>query len=110
MKRRRNFTVSERKAGNGHEQVSKIVRAGEFEELHKALFVWLKRKQAQGIGVTGPLLDEKALELSKLIYGDNSRFSVSEGWRWRFGKRHVELVEHGEQLSPDRPAAESFVE
>ena len=96
----------------GMSRSAKIVRAGEFKELDKALFVWLKPKRAQGIAVTRPLLCEKALELSKLIYGDNSSFSASEGWRWRFGKRHGihELVEHGEQLSADRPAAESFVE
>ena len=60
----------------GMSRSAKIVRAGEFKELHKALFIWLKQKRAQGIAVTGPLLCEKALELSKLIYGDNSSFSA----------------------------------
>ena len=96
----------------GMSRSAKIIRAGEFEEVDKALFVWLKQKRAQGIAATGLLLCEKALELSKMIYGNDSSFSASEGWRWRFGKRHGihELVEHDEQLSADRPAAESFVE
>ena len=58
---------------------AKIIRAGDFEELDKALFVWLKQKRAQDIAVTGPLLCEKALELSKMIYGDDSSFSASVG-------------------------------
>ena len=40
----------------GMSRSTKIVRVGEFEELDKALFIWVKQKRAQGIAVTGPLL------------------------------------------------------
>lgn len=50
-------------------------------------FIWLKQKWVEGIGVTGSLYCKKALELSKMIYSNDMRFSASEGWRWTFSKR-----------------------
>ena len=65
---------------------------------------------------TGPILKAKAIELHKMLSearGDQpmKEFVASEGWLWRFSKRHGirQLSLQGEKLSADKPAAEHFV-
>ncbi len=64
----------------------------------------------------GPIVQAKARELHKKLLvkrgGENSEsFTASDGWLWRFSKRHGirQLLLQGEKLSADRPAAEAFV-
>lgn len=99
-----NSMVSKRNVGNGYEQINKT---------YLCWWAWGARQSFIPLGeVTGPLLCENTLELSKMIYSNDMRFSASKGWRWMFGKWHgiFELVEQDEQLSADRPAADSFIE
>ena len=64
-----------------------------------------------GIPVTGPILCQKAVQLSKKLFGEDYRFAASEGWRWRFCNRHgIRCISsQGEKLSANSDAAVDFV-
>ena len=64
-----------------------------------------------GIPISGPMLCEKAIDLSKRLFGDEASFIANEGWKWCFCKRHGirNLSLQGEKLSADNEGAESFV-
>lgn len=57
------------------------------------------------------MLCEKALDLCKKLHGEAAAFNASDGWKWRFCKRHGirQLSLQGEKLSADRDAADTFV-
>ena len=44
--------------------------------------VGFKQKRTEGVPVSGPMLCEKAVELSKGLHGEGATFSASEGWKW----------------------------
>ena len=60
-----------------------------------------------GVPISGPVLCEKAVQLHKKMYGEESSFSGSTGWQWRFCKRHRlrNLSLGGEKLSGDKEAS-----
>ena len=43
--------------------------------------------------------------------GPHREFAASDGWLWRFSKRHGirQLTLQGEKLSADKPAADNFI-
>ena len=47
------------------------VREGQFEKLDKAFFMWFMQQRSKGVSVSGPLLQEKALQF---FPNDLSRF------------------------------------
>ena len=61
--------------------------------------------------MSGPMLCEKAVQLSSQLNGDEAKFVASEGWKWRFCRRHGirNLSVHGEKVSADKEAASDFV-
>ena len=65
----------------------------------------------EGIPISGPILCEKAVQLHKKMCGEESSFSGSTGWQWRFYKRHgiCNLSLEGEKLSADTEASAAFV-
>ena len=89
---------------------AKTMKIGRDIKLDQAVFLWFRQKRAEGLPISGPILCEKAVELSKLLRAD-SNFKASGGWRWRFCKRHGirELSLQGEKLSADKDAAEMFI-
>ena len=90
---------------------TKVTKCGNKEKLDKAVYLWFKQKRMEGVPVSGPLLCEKAVQLSKLMFGDAAQFMASDGWKWRFCKRYgiKNLAVHGEKLSGDKVAAKAFV-
>ena len=60
--------------------------------------------------VSGPLLCEKAVSLSRVLNGETD-FTASKGWAWRFCQRHgiCQLSLQGEKLSSEKKQAEEFV-
>ena len=66
----------------------KTMRMGGDEKLDEAVYVWFRQKRQEKSPVTGPILCEKALQLSKILSGKNfKKFVASTGWLWRFCKR-----------------------
>lgn len=95
----------------GMKKKAKVMKVGDDQRLDQAVFVWFKQKRAEGVPISGPLLCEKALELGKIIQGEDTKFKASEGWKWRFCQRHGirQLSFQGEKLSADKEAADQFV-
>ena len=42
-----------------------------YQKLDSTLHLWFRQQRQKGIPVTGPILQEKATELYKLIYADS---------------------------------------
>ncbi|KAK8774506.1 hypothetical protein V5799_010962 [Amblyomma americanum] len=64
----------------------KRLREAAHPELEKAVFLWLKRARSCSLPVSGPILREKAEQLS-LRFGIED-FKCSDGWVSRFKERH----------------------
>ena len=90
----------------------KVMKLGDDPLLDKAVYVWFRQKRMEGVPISGPLLCEKAVVLYKTLHKDAkaSNFIASEGWKWRFCKRHGirQLSFQGEKLSADSDAAVEF--
>ena len=58
-----------------------IVRKGQLDKLDKACFTWFMQQRSKGAPVSGPLLQEKALQLFPTIYPDSNAesFKASSG-------------------------------
>ena len=89
-----------------------IVRDAHFHKLDEACYIWFQQQRAKGAPVSGPLLQEKALQLFPSLYPDEdeSAFKASSGWLHKFCRRHGvrELSLQGEALSADTSAVEPF--
>ena len=87
----------------------KTMKLGEDCTLDQAVFLWFKQKRAEGIPISGHIICEKAVELSKLLRPD-SNFKASSGWRWQFCQRHDirELSLQGERRDADTDAAKNL--
>ena len=89
----------------------KTMRLGTSTILGKAVYLWFKQKRMDGIPISGPILCEKAIQLSKKLFGEGYKFVASEGWKWRFCDRHGirSISSQGEKLAADTDAAVDFV-
>nr|CAD2203470.1 unnamed protein product [Meloidogyne enterolobii] len=65
------------------------ITGGKNKELDEALIGWVRLQQADNIPINGPILKEKALEMSKILMGESSTFAASDGWLSRFKERHA---------------------
>lgn len=63
----------------------KKVRAANFEDIDKAVFAWFRETRSKNIPISGPLIQEKAKELGKLL--GHLNFKASTGWLNRFRNR-----------------------
>ena len=95
----------------GMQKKAKIMQVGDDVQHDKAVFLWFKQKRIKGIPISGPILCEKAVQLHKKLYGDQSQFTGSTGWQWRFCKCHGirNLSLQGEKLSADKVASDNFI-
>ena len=59
----------------------KIMKIGDDQWLDQAVYIWFKQKRMEGVPISGPMLCEKAIELSKCLHGAESKFSACEGWK-----------------------------
>lgn len=72
---------------NGNYNVRrKFVGPGLGTTIDKVVFEWFQRVRAQKIPVSGPMLQEKALEVSKEL--GEIDFKASNGWLEKFRNRH----------------------
>lgn len=80
------------------------------EKIDEAVFLWFSQERQKGVPISGPLIQEKALQLNKLMNGD-SAFTASNGWLDRWKKRHGirQLTISGEKLSADTASAEEYL-
>ncbi|GFX38324.1 jerky protein homolog-like [Trichonephila clavipes] len=81
-----------------------------YDKVDNALHIWFTQERQRGTPLSGPIIQEKAIQLNKLMNGDAS-FSASIGWLDRWKKRHGvrQLTNTGEKLSSDFDAAKEYV-
>ena len=105
------LTFHQEMSDMGMQKKAKIMKLGDDVQHDKAVFLWFKQKRMEGVPITGPILCEKAVQLHKKLHGDQSQFSGSTGWQWRFYKCHgiCNLSLQGEKLSADKEASGEFV-
>ena len=107
------IAFSQEMVNMGMQKQAKVMKISDDRCLDQAVFLYGsgKRARAEGISISGPLLCEKALELSRILGGEESQFKASEGWKWGFCKRHGirQLSFQGEKLSSDKEAADRFI-
>ncbi|GFT63331.1 jerky protein homolog-like [Trichonephila clavipes] len=81
-----------------------------YDKVDNAVHIWFTQKDKEEPPLNGPIIQEKAIQLNKLMNGDAS-FSASIGWLDRWNKRHGvrQLTITGEKLSSDFDAAKKYV-
>ncbi len=89
-----------------------IIREAQFEDLEKACYLWFIQQRSKGAPVSGPLVQEKALQLFSGVYPDRDpeSFKGSSGWFHKFCCRHGirSISMQGESLSADVSAVDPF--
>lgn len=93
----------------GVKRTVKAMKFGEDKQLDQAVYLWFKQKRMEGVPVSGGMIREKALTLNRRLHGETT-FKASEGWKWRFCKRHGirQLSVQGEKLSGNKEASDKF--
>lgn len=86
----------------------KMMKTAVNDKVNEALFLWFTQCRSKGLPVSGPILQEKALQFNMQLEND-SDFKASEGWleKWknRYGVRKLQIS--GEKLSADENAVEN---
>ena len=89
-----------------------IIEKIQFEDLDKACNIWFLQQRSKGAPVSGPLLQEKALQLFPQLYlhHEVGTFKGSSGWLHKFCRRHgIRTVQlQGESLSANTSAIQPF--
>ena len=101
--------------GSARSRKPKLMKLG-GQKLDEAVYLWFKQKRMEGVPISGSMLREKAVDISKRLYGErlygeSSKFVASDGWKWRFSQRHGirQLSIEGEKLFGDREQADAFI-
>lgn len=91
-------------------KLQKIMKKGEHSKVEEALFLWHGQVRGKGLPVSGPLLQEKALQFHRNLEYEISDFTASAGWLDRWKKRYGvhQLTIKGESLSANKDALTDF--
>ena len=67
-----------------------ILREANFAKVDEACYVWFLQQRSKGAPVTGPILQEKALQFYSQFYPESEKdsFKGSTGWLTKFISRH----------------------
>ena len=88
----------------------KKARVASCVALDTAVLNWFIKERQTGLPISGPVLKAQAEKFDKSINGPDSEFSASQGWLWRWQKRHrvsqMKIV--GEKRSADENGAARF--
>ncbi|KAI6655391.1 Jerky protein homolog-like [Oopsacas minuta] len=84
----------------------------QFEDLDKACNIWFLQQRSKGAPISGPLLQEKALQLFPKLYPHHEvgTFKGSSGWLHKFCRRHgiCAIQLQGESLLANTSAIQPF--
>ena len=89
-----------------------IVKEANLRSWTKQFYTWFIQQRSKGAPVPGPLLQQKALQMFKILYPDKDAdsFKGNSGWLHKFSCRHrvrgISL--QGESLSADASAVFTF--
>lgn len=63
-------------------------RSTQFPELDKALQIWTSQAVAAGLPLTDVILQQKGMELAKMLNIEEDQLKFTNGWVWRFKQRN----------------------
>lgn len=89
----------------------KNMKESEFSEVSEALHLWFRQAREKGTPISGPILQEKALQFYEMFKKEGeSDFVASVGWLDRWKKRYGvrQLTVSGEKLSGDMASVRIF--
>ena len=88
----------------------KKARQAKDDTLDRAVLNWFVQERQTGLPINGPVVKAQAEVLNQAINGPDSDFAASNGWLWRWQKRHgvKQLKVVGEQRSADTDGAAQF--
>ena len=88
----------------------KKARQAKDDTLDRAVLNWFVQERHTGLPINGPVLKAQAEVLDQAINGPDSNFAASNGWLWRWQKRHgvKQLKIVGEKRSADTDGAAQF--
>lgn len=66
----------------------KRLRGAKNNEIDSTLLEWLRKARSKNIPITGPMLQEKAMQISKALDVQPEEFKASNGWLNRFKTRN----------------------
>ena len=66
----------------------KRLRGTKNNEIDSTLLEWLRKARSKNISITGPMLQEKAMQISKALDVQPEEFKASNGWLNRFKTRN----------------------
>lgn len=105
--------IFEAVAKSYQEAKKKTLHKPEYEELENRLYDWFLKQRQRNCTINGPILKRKAVELFKTVYPDKDEkdFNASEGWLYKFKRRHGMrfLKVCGEILSSDTATITPFI-
>src|ERR1044072_3548696 len=63
-------------------------RSTQFPELDKALQIWTSQAVAAGLPLTNMILQQKGIELARMLNIGEDQLKFTNGWVWRFKQRN----------------------
>lgn len=90
----------------------KRARLANDQQLDSAVHQWFVQARAEGVPISGAVVQVQANKFNKQLNGEETDFKASIGWLDRFKKRHgiSQVSVAGEIRSADAEAAESYPE
>ncbi|KAJ8403863.1 hypothetical protein AAFF_G00347310 [Aldrovandia affinis] len=80
-------------------------------EIDRAIYQWFIYERSEGTALSGPIIQAKAQELARRIHGPDCVFTASDGWFWRWQKRHgitEGTLKEEQQRSAEEQAASDY--
>jgi hypothetical protein len=65
----------------------KRMKIGKYDQIESCLYEWFLEMRRNNVPLNGPLLCEKAVDFSNMLYQNND-FKPNSGWLHRFKKRY----------------------
>jgi hypothetical protein len=90
----------------------KSMKKGEYNKIDETLYLWFTQQRDRGIPISGPILQQKAIEIGENlpVIEAPDTFTASDGWLSRWKRRHGirQLNICGEKLSANQAEVENF--
>ena len=74
---------------NANKGIKRKIKSDSSMRIDEILFEWFTAQRAKHIPISGPLLQEKALQIAEELGVDPGEFKASNGWLQKFRNRHM---------------------
>lgn len=103
--------ISKMESTDGDVIRRKTMKLSKHDELDQVVFYWFAQQRSQGIPLSGPIIQQKALDFNKKIQSCDPSFKASTGWLDKFKNRHGirQLSIEGEKLSANSAVVSEYV-